>query len=367
MSIRTAYNASETSVRAFDPSRLDSAKVSHVTRRIDIQARARYLLSGDITPNAGDVVLAKVETIRQHTRLELTTGRKAILFPGDEIVVCYGNRYAPDQFHAIVPVDMDRCSLVAAGGIAATVMSQHKKISMATVVQPIGLLAETPARRINVMDGALVVNEWPTVRPPTIAVFGTAMNAGKTLSAAYLVKGLKHCGLKVGAAKVTGTGAGNDTWLMRDAGADRVLDFTDAGYCSTFHVPIANIESIVSTLVDTLTEDSVDIIVLEVADGLHQQETHALLKSERFRGLVDGVIFAARDASGAKNGADLIRAQRHKLLAISGSLGASPLTVEETRAITGEFVVDVTELSQPTVAEHFLSAASQPESVEQIM
>ena len=45
---------------------------------------------------------------------------------------------------------------------------------------------------------------------PVLIVAGTAMNAGKTTAAARLIKGLQRAGLRVGAAKVTGTGAGGD-------------------------------------------------------------------------------------------------------------------------------------------------------------
>ena len=48
-----------------------------------------------------------------------------------------------------------------------------------------------------------------------------------------MVKGLTGAGYRVGAAKVTGTGAGGDLWLMRDHGAYEALDFTDAGMATT--------------------------------------------------------------------------------------------------------------------------------------
>ena len=60
------------------------------------------------------------------------------------------------------------------------------------------------------------------------------MNSGKTTTAAHLIKGLVQAGLKVGAAKLTGTGAVGDIWLMQDAGANLVLDFTDTGFPSTY-------------------------------------------------------------------------------------------------------------------------------------
>ncbi len=55
------------------------------------------------------------------------------------------------------------------------------------------------------------------------------MNAGKTTTAASLIKGVTAYGMKVGAAKITGTGAGGDFWFMIDSGTEPVLDFVDAG------------------------------------------------------------------------------------------------------------------------------------------
>ena len=199
MTITNAFDATATSIRPIDSARLRRAKISHVTRRLNVIEHGRYLLSGDVEPRAGDVVLARVDEIRHHTRLELSTGRKCIMFPGDEIVLCYGDRYAPDQFCAEVPKDLSACSLVAAGGMAAAVVSMHKRIAGATGITPLGLIASSPAHRMNVMDGALRSAGWSSPKPPTFAVFGTAMNSGKTISAAHLVKGLHRAGLRVGA------------------------------------------------------------------------------------------------------------------------------------------------------------------------
>ncbi len=69
----------------------------------------------------------RVLRIGQHTTVELSTGRKASIYPGDEIVLCYGNRYAPDQFEALVPPDLGIANLAAAGGIASRVVLQHDK------------------------------------------------------------------------------------------------------------------------------------------------------------------------------------------------------------------------------------------------
>ena len=315
--------------------RLGQAKAAYTTRAIPTGVIAT-LLSGDLVPEPGDLMLARVTRIRQHTRIELGSGRRAQLFPDDEVVVCYGNRYAPDQFEALVPDDLGPCHLVAAGGVAARVLSRHGAMKAPTEIMPIGLLGDQHGCRINLADWALpkVSRERLHPGPFTVAVVGTAMNAGKTTTAAALIRGLARSGLKVGAAKVTGTGAGLDAWLMTDSGATRVVDFTDAGYASTYRVPLRELEDIVLTLTGHLQEMGVDAIVLEVADGLLQDETAALVASPIFAATVDGVIFAAGDAMGAAGGIAWLQRHGLRTIGVSGLLSASPLALREAARVT---------------------------------
>jgi len=102
---------------------LRSAKAAYTTRHVDLHA-ASQLLTG-VRPRVGDLVLARVAVLGQHPKIELAHGRRAAMFPGDEIVVAYGNRYAPDQFEAEIPGDLGPCDLVAAGGVAGKVIAAH--------------------------------------------------------------------------------------------------------------------------------------------------------------------------------------------------------------------------------------------------
>lgn len=329
---------------ALPTERLNAAKAAYNTRRVDLSA-GTHLLVGPISPRAGDLVLARVEAIGQHTRIELETGRRAYLHVGDEIIVCYGARYAPDQFEAYVPKDLSRCHLVAAGGVAACFENKHSSMKKPTVIQPVGLLSDADGRPVNTLDWSLPPVSRSVDRPYTVAVLGTAMNAGKTTTAASLIRGYKQQGMQVGAAKVTGTGAGGDRWMMTDAGAHTVLDFTDAGVPSTFGVKPAAVESICTKLVDHLAASGADVIVLEVADGLFQQETALLLESPVFRALVDDFVFAAGDALGACAGVDRLRADGVPVVAVSGALTASPLATREAEQVLGLPVVSIAELA----------------------
>lgn len=333
---------------AVDALRIARAKAAYTTRRVDRHIIKTLL--GGFSPRPGDLVLARVVKLGQHARIELEHGRRAPLFVGDEIIVCYGNRYAPDQFEAEVPDDLDECHLVAGGGIAARCLARHDSMKAATVIQPLGLLGDAGGRPINLADWALPAITSRRPRPLVLAVAGTAMNAGKTTSAAHLIKGLSYSGMTVGAAKVTGTGAGGDVWLMKDAGAALAFDFTDAGLASTYRAPVTEIEDAAERLLTHLREEGVDAIVLEVADGLFQQETAALLSSPRFRSLVDAVIFAAGDAMGAAAGVAWLRQRGWPVAAVSGCVSASPLAAREVREATGLPVLGLDDLTRAEVA-----------------
>jgi hypothetical protein len=348
--------------------RLAAAKTAYPLHRVDLE-RASTLLTSDVAPRAGDVVLARVEKVGQHAKIELTTGRRATLFVGDEIIVCYGNRYAPDQFEAVVPGDLGQCHLVAAGGIAARALSKHGSVRSPTVIKPLGLLGDGLGRRLNLTDAALEKPEHDGTcshRPLTVAVVGSSMSAGKTATAANLIRGLVTSGMRVGAAKVTGTGAGADVWLMRDAGADPVVDFTDAGMASTYLASIEQIEEGMNTLLCHLCTARVDVIVFEVADGLYQGETAGLLSSGYFESAVDGVIFAAGDALAAAAGVEWLKQHNLPIWALSGVITLAPLAVREVQRATGLPVLDSQMLRDPAIAANLEQQARLQMPVAQV-
>lgn len=333
-----------------DPARLTRAKSAYTTRRVSLEPGTGLLDGPDVVPVTGDVVLATVTAVGQHKRIERPDGRRAMLFPGDDVIVAYGGRYAPDQYEAEVPDDLGPCDLVAAGGVAARMISSHANMGQPTQLEPIGLLCDPTGRRVNLADWALhrVLTTPPKV--PTFAVVGTAMNAGKSTTVAGMVRGMRAAGLTVGTAKVTGTGAGGDLWLMADAGAEVVVDFTAAGLPSTYMTPVPQLEDVLEHLRDHLAAAGVDVIVIEVADGLYQCDTAGLVSGARFLEAVDGVVFAAGDALGAKAGVDWLLERDIPVLGVSGLLTASPLAAREADQVLDVPVFDLEALGAPDIA-----------------
>lgn len=337
-------------INGLHPERLAHAKFAYTTGRVR-REEATCLLNGDRVPGLGDVVLARVEQIGQHKRIEGPDGRQRTIFPGDEIGVCYGHRYAPDQFEADLPEEVAACHLVAGGGVASWVVSRHASMAAPTTIEPIGILGRRDGTPINLADFALPPLAALAPRPPAVAVVGTSMNSGKTTTAAHLIRGLVRAGCRVGAAKVTGTGSGKDLWLMRDAGADPVYDFTAAGVPSTYRAGQERIEGIMARLTDHLAAAGVDAIVLEVADGLLQEETAALVESPFFAARVDRLLFAAGEAMAAAAGVEWLRERGLRIHGVSGVLAASPLAAREASLVADAPVFTLDDLGDPAIVD----------------
>ena len=336
--------------------RLLAAKPSYAVRRVDLEDCA-VLLSDRYRPQEGDLVLARITGIGSHPRIELPNGRKAVLHIGDEVILAYGNRYAPDQYEAFVPENLDACHMVAAGGIAAKAVSWHSRLSGPTSIAPVGVLANAAGQPVNLKSYALP-NFTGSVPKTVLGVFGTSMNSGKTATAAALVRGFTLNGYRVGAVKITGTAAGGDPWLMKDSGADMVLDFTDAGMATTFGVPLDTIETASKSLLSTLHLAECDVAVVEIADGLFQEETRQIAESKAFQSIFGGVVFASADALGAVAGAHRLGSLGYNVLALSGALLRSPLAAREASANAGLPVCDLHEFHTPETIAAIMDSLS---------
>jgi hypothetical protein len=294
------------------------------------------------------------------------------LYVGDEVLVAYGHRYAPDQFLAQVPDNLGSCHLIAAGGVAGLVTEQHALMGQPTQLDPVGLLADHEGvlnlahlspRVWDAAETHAAPESATAGRPHVIAVLGTSMNSGKSTALSCLVKGLTRAGLVVAAGKATGTGSGNDPGMFVDAGAVRVLDFTDFGFPTTFQLDHGRIRGMFSSLVAALTKPAPDVVVIEIADGVYQEETRRLLLDPVFRTAVDGVVFAATDALGAIAGLQVIRSANLDVSAVSGVLTSSPLAAREFAAASDVPVLTTSSLCDPAVAVSLLLRLTAPDPV----
>ena len=282
----------------------------------------------------GDLVLCEIIQIGQHKNIQLADRRVSASYPGDLVVLCLGDRYAPDQFHASARIETGQMAqLVAGGGLVGRVDAAHAFMDDATVVRPIGLLTDAQGAAVNIETYAL-----PRLRPnhaaTVIGVFGASMNSGKTTAASSLAHGWKRAGFATAGIKATGTGAFGDYNSFADAGVP-VLDFTDVGMATTYRMPMARIEAGFDTLIATVAAAGAEVIVVEIADGVFQQETRAILQAGAIRDRMDGILFAAPDALSALGGVHVLEKLGLSPFAISGMVSCSPLARAEAEEVTG--------------------------------
>jgi len=288
------------------------------------------------------------------------------MYPGDEIVVAYGHRYAPDQFEAEVPGDLGQTHLVAAGGVAGLVTARNQGIQSPTVLQPRGLLTYAGGKVATLTDFAPYATRSPTEiaslnghrkRTPVIGVVGTSMNAGKSTAAASLARGLTRAGQRVAAGKITGTGAGGDPGMYWDAGAATVLDFTDFGYATTYRLAHDEVRAVFVSMIHELVATGADAVIVEIADGVYQRETRRLLADPLFTEYVDQVLFSAVDALSAVAGLQALDGQGIQVAAVSGRFTSTPLTVREARGALDVPVLEAADLLVPDVATSLVPVA----------
>ena len=105
-----------------------------------------------------------------------------------------------------------------------------------------------------------------------------------------------------------------------------------------------------------IARKNVDAMVLEIADGIFQQETSALLQSQVFASLVSGILMASQDSMGASAGIDFLRKHaKPPVVAISGIISAAPLQIREAVTALHLPVYNREELATPENAIKILA------------
>jgi hypothetical protein len=338
------------------------AKWSWVSRRLvqrgGLAGIHGYATAGPV--RSGVFAAAAVIKVGQHEFLEDPNGRRLRLYPGDVLIGAFGNRYATDFYEGYVPTRReDPVHLLTAGGLLGTVASAHSSRGEPTQLRLLGLLTGPDGRTVSTEDVAMPRPAPPTGRVDTVLVLGSSMNAGKTTTTSAIVRGLTRAGLRVGAGKVTGSASGNDYWSYVDAGAATVVDFLDIGMPSTFGYPVARLAEGMVAIRGRLVADGAQAVVLEIADGVLQEETRGLIG--RLPGFADAVVLAAGDALSALAGVRLLDGMGVPVRALSGLLTASPLAIREARAATGRPVLGPVELEAGAAAELLARAGCVPD------
>ena len=266
-----------------------------LTRISDLQARAF-----DVVPLAraswanGDYVVGEVvHAPRESNRIESSSGRDVEVVQGDPLVGALGVRAA--TLGAVgswedVGDDGELEALTAAGLLG-------RSTSVAWQAPPMLRLAyrghASRGGRKVVMKDFVPEPAASRYNGPIVLVVGTSMEAGKTSAAKIITRQLKSMGRRVVGSKLTGAGRFRDILAMKDAGADAVFDFVDAGLPSTV-CPQPEYREALAAVLAMIAAEAPDVLVTESGASPLEPYNGATLMAE-VRAQVACTVLCASD------------------------------------------------------------------------
>ena len=303
-------------------------------------------------PSSGDVAMFEIIEIGKHQSMQSDSRRSVSIFSGDCILAAFADRYATSQFEGYVPTEiLPEYHILGAGGVIGVVKSKNAALEdiEPTTVKWLGYAVDDSNQIIN-------TKFYRTNRPrfngdkkgpKVILSLGATMDSGKTTTAAYLTRGLYLEGKKVGFIKLTGTAFTKDKDFVFDTGAMFTLDFSDAGYPSTFTIPVPEILDIYEFLRNKMIDfGGLDYIVMEIADGILQRETMGLITNKDFMNTISHVVFSCGDSLSALKGLEVLQGLQIKPDLLSGRFTMSELLIREVRQFVDMPVFSIDHLEQ---------------------
>jgi len=249
-----------------------------------------------------------------YNTVEDLSGRMVSLRAGDVLAGTLGCRRALRGYAGVVPSHIavgDTIEVLNLGGILGKCTSANPEIGPPFKAEVLGAVLSFPAlgdrigRPAHIRDHAVPPAETLDAAVPVVYVAGTCMNAGKTVAATELVRGLSRSGLRVAAAKLTGVSLMRDALSMLDAGAVAVLTFNDVGIATTHAgvtVPVAK------GIFNRLATAKPDVIVAELGDGiLGEYGVQDILHDAELTGVGAAYVMAAPDPVGCWGAVQLMR------------------------------------------------------------
>lgn len=306
-------------------------------------------------PKAGDVAIFEVIEIGKHDSIQSTNGNNAYIFPGDRIMMAFGNRYATGQFEGYVPTKyLEKYQILGKGGAVGELASMNVKLNDigATDVKLIGYASDIDGKVINTLyldDTELTFETSKSRTAKIILSIGSSMDSGKTTTAGYLCRGIMLANKKVAFIKLTGTVFSKDKSFVRDCGAELAVDFSNAGFPSTYMCNEQEMLNLYEYLLQLTASVEPEYIVVEIADGLLQRETALLLKNKDFMHTVSGVVFSCGDSLSALSGIKLLEELNQNILGICGLFTVSPLLINEVKSNCSYPVFTLSELANPSI------------------
>ena len=291
-------------------------KIGSVLKNINLNQQV--YISKKIHAVEGQAVVVKVlEEQTKYGKLELIDGTLSKINKGDLIIGVLGERKALAGIVGIVPKKVksnDVLDILNIGGVIGKAVSWNKDFVQSPIpVKVIGNVMVND-KKLNIHDSIQKLDLVLIKTAPLIVIMGTAMNVGKTTATVKLIQSIKNkTKLNLVAAKLSGIAAQKDILAMKKAGASQVLSFLDVGISSTINnhglvVPAAK------TIINKLTKEKPDLIVVELGDGIiGWYGVEKLLNDQEFMKAISFNIMCAHDLVGAKGSYDMLESLNLKI------------------------------------------------------
>ena len=209
----------------------------------------------------GDFVVGEITGPRNRLlQFELASGRMVEALRRDCVVGALGNRSATlEAVGSWMDISGDDMHAMTSAGLFGKITSLSTLIPPVTALNYTGHVVRDGNK---VTMGDFRVHDEGPFNVPTVLLVGTSMSSGKTTTGRLVVHELERMGLRVIGAKLTGAGRYRDMLSFKDAGAEQIFDFVDAGLPSTV-VPEADFRKVIRPLLSHIANQRPDVLVAE--------------------------------------------------------------------------------------------------------
>ena len=211
----------------------------------------------------GDYVVGEVTSVANFgVPMELASGRMMEVACGDRVVGAFGVRAA--TLEAVGSwediQENGQMQALTGAGLMGRATSLSPYLQKLVNLKYVGHVVRD-GRKIQMSDFVDPV-EKVAYEIPTVLIIGTSMSSGKTTVGKVIVRQLCRAGMRVAGVKLTGAGRYRDTLAMRDAGADVIFDFVDAGLPSTV-CPPSDYRAALRVVLEKLVAAAPDVVIAE--------------------------------------------------------------------------------------------------------
>ncbi len=291
--------------------RLD--RISSSTRNAHLAAEV--IVGDEIVAAEGYVLAVRIlHDKSSYNTVEDLSGRMVSLRAGDVLAGTLGHRRALRGYAGVVPSHIavgDTIDVLNLGGILGKCTSATPDNGQPFKAEVLGAILSFPAlgdrigRPAHIKDHSVPLADRLEGSVPVVYVAGTCMNAGKTVAATELVRGLSRSGLRVAACKLTGVSLMRDSLSMLDAGAVASLTFNDTGIATT---RAGLTVTAAKGIFNRLGASKPDVIVAELGDGiLGEYGVQDILRDPELTAVGAAYVMAAPDPVGCWGSVTLMR------------------------------------------------------------